>query len=189
MKLIKKTLAIYDFDNTICMTNLKVNCYNIPKETMFQMTPDEYSKWRATGEYDKNPNRWNLDFSNFQGYPKDGTENRWVTSFLKKDIKNSKVIAALVTGRDELSGPKQWLKDNNINTKAMVLMCSGDPNKKMCYESLICTFEPDEVIIYEDGQSYIDQCREVCQKYNLNLSATHVLPNGAFNIKNYKLQE
>ena len=41
----------------------------------------------------------------------------------------------------------------------------------MCYESLIATFEPRSVLIYEDGIAYINQCKEMCKKYNIPFSS------------------
>ena len=53
----------------------------------------------------------------------------------------------------------------------MIIMCSGDPNKRMCYESVINTLQPEQITIYEDTQVYIDQCREVCKKYDVTFDA------------------
>ena len=77
----------------------------------------------------------------------------------------------LVTGRDELSGPRAWLLAQGVDVDKMIIMCSGDPNKRMCYESVINTLQPEQITIYEDTQVYIDQCREVCKKYGVTFDA------------------
>ncbi len=46
-------------------------------------------------------------------------------------------------------------------------MCSGDPNKRMCYESLINTFLPSFITIFEDCEVYINQCEEIAAKYKV----------------------
>ena len=185
----KRKLAIYDFDNTLCMTSAQVHCEDKKAGTKFSMNARSYTEWRETDDYNSDPHRYELDFSEFQGYPTNCSKNFDIIKFLKNDILDPYTVPALVTGRDELSGPKLWLKDNNIKTEAMFLLCSADPNKKPCYESLINTFNPDEVIIYEDGFCYINQCREVCNKYNLPLSAIHIISPKEFRAYNYKNRE
>ena len=76
-------------------------------------------------------------------------------------------ICALVTGRDELSGPREFLNNWYIDTNSMILLCSADPNKKPCFEGLINTLIPSAVTIYEDCSAYIIQCEAVCAKYKI----------------------
>ena len=90
---------------------------------------------------------------------------------LRIDLSAPDCQVALVTGRDDLIGPKEWLVQEGIDTNRMILMCSGNPNKKYCYESLMVNLEPITVELYEDGRVYVMQCIEICQKYDIPCDA------------------
>ena len=169
-----KHLVIFDFDETICITNEKVNITNTEKEKTVSLTPTEYSCWRATKEYEKNPDIWKMDFSAFRGYPKNGVPNEKVINDLRFYADKNHYIVALVTGRDNLSGPKQFMKDYYVPVNKMLLTCSGSPNKRNCFRSLIETFEPKHVTIYEDAVQYIYQCLEICNDYEVAFSGVLV---------------
>jgi len=171
-----KILVIFDFDETLCKTNGLVYISDKLKNKVIAMSPGQYSDWRELDEYEQNPLRWDMDFSEFTGYPKKGIAIDEIIKKLIDYIETKNVIVAIVTGRDELLGPKSWLEKyiGNENLNKVILMCSGDPNKRMCYESLINTLEPVRIKIYEDSIYCINQCKEVCQKYNLNLISTLV---------------
>ena len=89
---------------------------------------------------------------------------------LNVDLTSEEDLCVLVTGRDELSGPRAWLLNNEVDVDKMILMCSGDPNKRMCYESVINTTQPKKVTLYEDTKLYIDQCEEICKKYEVSFT-------------------
>ena len=157
-----KHLVIFDFDETICRTNAKVKVENILRDSVIEMSPTEYSSWRSKKVYEKNPSEWKMDFSEFQGYPANGTPNEKVINHLRHYASNDQYIVALVTGRDNLKGPKQFMQEFYVPINKMLLMCSGDPNKRNCFRSLLNTFEPKHVTIYEDSIEYIHQCQEIC---------------------------
>jgi hypothetical protein len=181
-----KRLIIFDFDETLCKTNGLIGRTNHDTGTIDLLTPGEYSKWRASGEYCLNPQTWDLDFKSFTGYPNEGEIIKPTMQILGQTLLCQDSVVALVTGRDELAGPKQWLETCMISTDQMILMCSGDPNKRMCYESLINTLSPSSVAIYEDGASYIKQCYEVCTKYNVPMVA-HLIKDGQLK-KNWRIK-
>ena len=160
-----KHLVIFDFDETLCKTYGKVVCTNTETREKQYLTPGEYSDFRELGDYDDK--KYDLNFSDFVGYPDKGEVILPVMNKLFEALRSEQYLVALVTGRDELSGPKAWLGDNYVDTSKMLLLCSGDPNKRMCYESLINTYEPSDVTIYEDCVYYIAQCEEVCAKYQI----------------------
>ena len=108
-----------------------------------------------------------MDFSSFQGYPVYGTPIKGTLGLLKVLLTSEEDLCVIVTGRDELSGPRAWLMNHGVDVDKMILMCSGDPNKRMCYESVINTLQPNQITIYEDTSIYIEQCREVCTKYKV----------------------
>ena len=169
-----KTLVIFDFDETLCKTNGLIRREKRIEKDAFTidfMTAGEYSNWRETGEYDLNPTIWDLNFDEFTGYPKKGIVINKTFNILKKYVSSKNHVVSIVTGRDELAGPKKFLLDNNIDTNKMIFLCSGDPNKKPCYESLINTLEPSSIIIYEDAMPYINQCKEVAIKYKIGFSS------------------
>ena len=166
-----KNLIIFDFDETLCTTNGTVKRYNHTTEITDLITPGEYSGWRASGDYDNNPSNWDLDFSDFMGFPENGIPIKDTISILRERISEDDCLIALVTGRDELEGPKQFLQSSYINTDQMILLCSGNPDKKPCFEGLISTLEPKTVTIYEDCVEYIVQCEEVCAKYKIPCAA------------------
>ena len=111
-----------------------------------------------------------MDFSEFSGYPHQGVPNEKVINDLRFYANKDQYIVALVTGRDNLSGPKQFMKDYYVPVNKMLLTCSGSPNKRNCFRSLIETFEPKHVTIYEDAVQYIDQCLEICNEYHVPFS-------------------
>ena len=159
-----KRLAIYDFDHTLCFSDGTVKV--IDKETSQvtgTLTAMEYTAYRESKIFD--PITQDFDFSDFQGLPKNGKPIEWSMNKLRQDIKDSGCIVALVTGRDDLVGPKAWLNQEGIDTDKMILMCSGDPNKSYCYESLLINLDPSAVEIYEDGKAYAMQCVDICMKY------------------------
>jgi hypothetical protein len=170
-----KHLVIFDFDETLCKTNGKITCTSItqPSVEMKHLTPSEYSEFRESGDYNEQTHK--LDFKDFIGYPKNGEPILPVLTCIFDALKSEHYLVALVTGRDELSGPKAWLNDNFVDTSKMILLCSGDPNKRMCYESLVNTYEPTNVTIYEDCKYYIAQCEEVCAKYQIPCASVLVL--------------
>jgi hypothetical protein len=162
-----KHLTIFDFDETLCNTNGLISRYDREKDVLDKLTPFEYSTWREQGEYDLNPRRWHLDFSDFRGFPKNGTVIAETINKLRDYLNDAHYVCVLVTGRDELSGPKEFLMQNYIDVNRMILMCTGDPNKTHAYESLVNTFEPSSITIYEDNPANIDQCENVCAKYRI----------------------
>jgi hypothetical protein len=162
-----KHLVIFDFDETLCSSFGLVRRKNYKTAVEDLLTPGEYSEWRESGEYDSDPTNWDLNFSDFTGYPEKGKAIIDTLCRLREYLKDDSYISAIVTGRDELAGPKKWLEKHSIRTEKLILMCSGDPNKRPCYESLINTFLPAVVTIYEDCTVYIEQCEEVCAKYEI----------------------
>ena len=164
-----KHLVIFDFDETLCKSNGRILRRYIPNDDIDFITPGEYSVWRETGEYELNPVEWELGFSAFTGYPEHGELITETAGKLYAYVKDPHYLVALVTGRDELEGPRNFITDNcgALVSDAMIFLCSGDPNKRMCYESLINTLTPHAITIYEDSKASIYQCEEVCAKYKI----------------------
>ena len=165
-----KNLVIFDFDHTLCKSNGVVYFTNKITGISDRLTAKEYINWRVSTDYTENPSAWDLDFTEFTGYPRNGIIINQVFSKLDKHLENPDTIVALVTGRDELAGPKRWLEDHGVDTTKMILICTGDPDKTPSYESLINTLEPISIVIYEDSRLHLLQCSEVCAKYNINLT-------------------
>lgn len=170
-----KHLIIFDFDETLCH-NPSAKIYVVDQETKAQinMSPGEYSDWRATGEYEKNASRWSMDFREFQTYPNGGVPINRTVEKLKYYATRDQYVVALVTGRDNVAGPKKWMRDFYIPVNKMLLMCSGSPDKRNCYRSLINTFEPMHVTVYEDSTEYISQCEEICAQFEIPFSGVLV---------------
>ena len=162
-----KLVHIFDFDETLCKTNALIKINDLEQNISFEMHPTDYPKWREERWVERYPNRYVMDFSNFQGYPIYGEPIHGTLRLLKILLTSEEDLCVIVTGRDELSGPRAWLLNNDVDVDKMILMCSGDPNKKMCYESVINTLQPKKIIIYEDSTIYIDQCKEICDKYKV----------------------
>jgi hypothetical protein len=168
-----KHLIIFDFDETLCKTNALVRAIHKSTGKELTLNSTEYAAWRK-----EEPNAYELydvDFSEFQRYPEKGELIESVANKLKQFASKENYILALVTGRDNLAGPKHFLSDNYIPINKMFLMCSGDPNKTNCYRSLINTFEPEHVTIYEDSLAHINQCFEVCAKFSVHFSAVLIV--------------
>lgn len=165
-----KHVHIFDFDETLCKTNAEIRIEDTENNIEFFLHPTDYPPWREEGLIEKFPERFVMDFSNFQGYPVYGTPIKGTMSLLKILLTSEEDICVLVTGRDELSGPRAWLLNNGVNVDKMVFLCSGDPNKRMCYESVINTFQPKKIDLYEDTVLYVEQCEEVCKKYEIEFN-------------------
>jgi hypothetical protein len=164
----EKLVHIFDFDETLCKTNAKIKIKDLEQNMSFDMHPTDYPEWREEKWVERYPKRFSMDFSDFQGYPVYGVPIKGTIRLLKVLLTSDEDLCVVVTGRDELSGPRAWLMNNGVDVNKMILMCSGDPNKRMCYESIINTLQPNKIILYEDSQIYIDQCSEVCSKYEIN---------------------
>jgi hypothetical protein len=166
-----KHLIIFDFDETLCHNpDAKVYIKNKESERIKEMTPTEYSKWRSTGEYEQNPKKWDMDFREYRTYPREGKTIAKTVEKLKHYCSQDHYVVALVTGRDNLVGPKKWMRDCRIPVNKITLMCSGSPDKKNCYRSLVNTFEPKHVTVYEDSVEYIRQCEEICEVFKIPFS-------------------
>ena len=165
-----KALAIYDFDHTLCHSDGRVQVKDIQEERYFSMSAQEYTDFRNDND-SRVMSNYEFDFSDFRGRPKTGRPITWTFNRLIRDINDDSCTVALVTGRDELVGPETWLQEHGIDTKQMILMCSGNPDKSFCYESLLMNVKPENVEIYEDGMPYVNQCIEVCQKYGVTCEA------------------
>lgn len=163
-------LSIFDFDETLCHTDYLIEVkYKFEDLSLF-LNPTDYSKWHALGFYKANPSNFSFDFSEFEIYPQESRPNKLVMQALKRAIEE-KQHAALVTGRTELEIAKLWLQNHGIDVSKMILMCSGQPDKSFCYESLIATLEPTEIVIYEDSPLHIQQLKKVCQRYSVAMDS------------------
>lgn len=169
-----KHVHIFDFDETLCKSNAEIAITDNDDEIKFFIHPTDYPEWRHQGWVEKYPGRFEMDFSEFQGYPTKGTAISGTLTLLKVLLTSEDDICVLVTGRDELSGPRAWLLNNEVDVDKMIIMCSGDPNKKMCYESVINTLQPNKITLYEDTFIYIEQCKEVCEKYEIYFDYKYV---------------
>jgi len=169
-----KHVHIFDFDETLCKTNGKVRIRDNHQNLDFFLHPTDYSIWREEGWIENFPNRFDMDFQDFTGYPTKGVAIKGTLTLLKILLTSEEDLCVLVTGRDELSGPRAWLLNHEVDVDKMILMCSGDPNKKMCYESIINTLQPNQITIYEDAFVYIEQCRTTCTKYDVRFDFKHI---------------
>ena len=168
MKLPKnKHVHIFDFDETLCKTNGYIQITDNEQEVSFYIHPTDYPAWRQERWVENYPGRYHMDFSEFTGYPLKGEPISGTLTLLKILLTSEEDPCVLVTGRDELSGPRAWLLAHGVDVDKMIIMCSGDPNKRMCYESVINTLQPNQITIYEDTSVYVEQCREVCAKYKV----------------------
>ena len=165
-----KSLAIYDFDHTLCHSKGLVHVRNRETDEVESMTAQEYTDFRNEND-EEVMIKYDFDFSDFQGKPKQGVPITWTFNKLIRDLNDETCTVALVTGRDELKGPKEWLENQGIDTSKMILMCSGNPDKSFCYESLLINVKPNNVEIYEDGIPFVNQCIEVCTKYGITCEA------------------
>lgn len=166
----EKHVHIFDFDDTLCKTNGLVKVTETDNDITFFLEAEEYPEWRING-LGSDVTKYDLDFSDFRGYPTKGVSIKSMVLLLRTLLlSESEDLCVLVTGRDELSGPKAWLRNHDVDVDKMILMCSGDPNKRMCYESIISTLEPKQITLYEDCQIYVDQCEEICKKYEVSFT-------------------
>jgi len=177
MKLPKeKHVHIFDFDNTLCKSNGMVKIFDTEFGHDFYFTATEYSDWREERYVERFPDRYEMDFTEFTGYPLNGVAIQGTMTLLKVLLLSEEDLCVLVTGRDELSGPRAWLLNNEIDVDKMILICSGNPDKRMSYESVINTLQPSAITVYEDSLPAINQCKEVCTKYHVPFDSKHIIP-------------
>ena len=119
-----KKLIIFDFDQTLCNSNALVRRVDLANGQEDFLSAGEYIDWRETGEYDSERPRWELDFKEFDGYPNKGERIKPTFKILEASLFDGNKIVAIVTGRDELAGPKQWLEMCMIPTDKMILICT-----------------------------------------------------------------
>ena len=171
----EKHVHIFDFDETLCKSNGLVKITDTQVGCVFHLSATEYSDWREKRDYEKFPGRFDMDFKDFTGYPLNGSAIKGTVTILKILLLSPDDPCILVTGRDELSGPRAWLLNNGIDVDKMILMCSGNPNKRMAYESVINTLQPLEITVYEDSAPAIAQCKEVCKKYDIKFNSKLII--------------
>ena len=171
----QKAVHIFDFDETLCKSNGFVRIVDREYDSEMLLTATDYSDWREENWVENFPKRFNMDFSQFTGYPLNGTPISGTITLLKILLTSDEDLCVLVTGRDELSGPRAWMLNNEIDVDKMILLCSGNPNKRMSYESVINTLQPSSIIVYEDSLPAIKQCEEVCKKYEVEFSFKRII--------------
>ena len=171
----QKAVHIFDFDETLCKSNGLVKITDVYDNTEMFLTATEYSDWREEGHIEDFPGRYAMDFSQFTGYPLRGQPISGTITLLKILLTSDEDLCVLVTGRDELSGHRAWMLNNEIDVDKMILLCSGNPNKRMSYESVINTLQPSSITVYEDSLPAIRQCEEVCKKYEVEFSFKRII--------------
>ena len=118
----EKHLHIFDFDETLCKTNASITIKDKKYGVDIIMHPTNYPGWREEGHVEKHPGRYELDFSEFQGYPVYGEPIDKTVLLLKVLLTSDEDVCVLITGRDELSGPRAWLLNHGIDVDKMILV-------------------------------------------------------------------
>ena len=78
-----KHVHIFDFDETLCKTNGKVSIIDNDEEIRFFLHPSDYPEWREERWVENYPGRFEMDFSEFTGYPTKGTAISGTLTLLK----------------------------------------------------------------------------------------------------------
>ena len=79
-----KHVHIFDFDETLCKTNAEVKIKDKEQSIDILMHPTDYPTWREERWVERFPDRFEMDFSEFRGYPTYGTPNKKSLTMLKR---------------------------------------------------------------------------------------------------------
>ena len=147
------TLFIFDFDDTLALTNSHV----IINDTL-RMDSREFAKYRP------NPTD-KIDFTEFMdvtgGDLIDTTIQAMEEAIAKHGIEN----VFIVTARSKAPPVKRFLQSMSISTPEIVAT-SGSANKARWLINKLMTVDYDNVVVYEDCKKNILMLKDVVNVYN-----------------------
>ena len=150
-----KTLAIFDFDDTLFKSGAKVIVVSGNNKKR-SLSSKQYAGYVAK-EDDQ------FDFSEFDSYPPNPVAIQKVITIFKTyadSIGNENVV--ILTARSKSKPVADVLANFSLPSVNIAVMSSSDHNKKAEYaKSLIQNIGYDNVVLFEDNQRNIDAIKEV----------------------------
>ena len=172
---IMSTLYIFDFDDTLAMTNSHVRVIRIDG-TIDRMDSRQFAKYRYE-------NGDQLDFSEFtkaEGKLIDGTVQALEDAISESGIGN----VYIVTARAEAEPVQRFLEAMNVSVPEVVAT-SGSEGKATWLTGQLTMNDYDTVMVYEDCRKNITMLNDIVEAYNEELGknvqykAICILPGGS----------
>ena len=149
-----KTLYIFDFDDTLALTNSHV----IVNDTL-RLTSREFAKYRSSPT-DR------LDFSEFMdvddGSLIESTVDAMEEAIISEGIEN----VFIVTARSAAGPVKRFLRKKGV-TIPKIIATSGSENKARWLINKLMSSEYNRVMVYEDCRNNIRMLKDVVDEYNI----------------------
>jgi len=178
---IKRTLFVFDFDDTIVDTassELRVKITHVTKSGKVKthiLTSDEYASFKipTTGKIQ-------LNFADFETVPSDIIVKEKYFNLLTKSLeKNSKdSYTIILTARAARNPVIDFLK-NVLSSRqpTVVALGTSDPYAKSSYiKKMITRFGFNEVYYYDDAKKNIDAVDELSNEYqDIEFKTYHVV--------------
>jgi len=172
---IMSTLYIFDFDDTLAMTNSHVRVIRIDG-TIDRMDSRQFAKYR----YEDGDQ---LDFSEFtkaEGELIDGTVQALEDAISESGIGN----VYIVTARAEAEPVEKFLEAMNVSVPEVVAT-AGSEGKATWLTGQLTMNDYDTVMVYEDCRKNITMLNDIVEAYNEELGkavqykAICILPGGS----------
>lgn len=185
MKLLRETLYIFDFDDTIALTNSHVRVIR-KNSRVDRLDSREFAKYRYIDGDE-------LDFSEFsraEGDLIDNTVSEMQNAIRAHGIEN----VYIVTARAEASPVFEFLSSFNMAVPEVVAT-SGSAGKAPWLSRKLLMNNYDQVIVYEDCRKNIKMLKDVVEAYNEELgknikySAVCILPDGTQELVERKIKK
>jgi len=156
--MIKKTLSIYDFDDTLFKSDSCVMITSKNLETKF-LHSHEYSEYVPMQDDI-------LDFSEFEVYPKNPTKIDIVVDKLKKDVKIYGIDNVIIlTARRNNLPIQKILKDFELPDVRVIAAGSSASQAKTDHVcNLILTEKYEMIILHEDNLKNINEIKNMTKK-------------------------
>tara|TARA_Y100001970_G_scaffold293569_1_gene441256 strand:+ start:5311 stop:6744 length:1434 start_codon:yes stop_codon:yes gene_type:complete len=152
-----KTLFIFDFDDTLALTDSHVIVNN-----SLRLNSREFAKYRASPKD-------NLDFSEFMDVS-DGKLIQTTVSAMDQAIKQFGFENVyIVTARSEAPPVKRFLLKMGVEPPE-IIATSGSENKARWLINKLMSEDYNRVVVYEDCRKNIEMLKDVVKTYNSEMS-------------------
>jgi len=153
-----KTLAIFDFDDTLFKSGCRVIVRSNSGEVKY-LTTHEYATYVAN---DKDV----LDFSEFERYPPNPKPIKSVIDKLKFFVNSIGIENIIIlTARADEKPIVEVLKNFNLPPIKIVAIASSNPEAKASFiEMMLKIFDYQKIVLFEDSNKNIDAIKKVALK-------------------------
>lgn len=154
----KKTLAIYDFDDTLFKSGARVIVFSKNLKPKM-LTSKKYATYKAKPG-DK------FDFSEFDSYPPNPIEIKKVTNHFREDVEFLGLENVFIlTARGSSEPVLETLKNFSLPRVKIVALGSSDHNKKSDHVRKVLTgSDYEKVVLYEDNSGNINSIKRAVEE-------------------------